>query len=86
MSVGFSRPSNPAALPGQVVWTLRHGTCTVEARTRMTPLGPELRAYVTSREMGELTLLWSQIPRDGSEVGELGDVHRGMYEAKGYRR
>lgn len=78
MSVGFSRPANPLAIPEHHLWTLRKDGNTIEARTRMTPLGPELRIY----EGGEL--LWSQVPRDGRELGELADRERQDYEARGY--
>jgi hypothetical protein len=85
VSVGFSRPQRPVALPEHVLWTLQRAGRVVESRTRMTPLGPELRVYVSSRETGELELLWSQVPRDGREVGELADQERKDHERRGYR-
>ena len=78
MRVGFSKQPNPVALPEHFLWTLQKGARVVEARTRMTPIGPELRIY----HNGEL--LWSQVPRDGREVGELAEQERRDYEARGY--
>ena len=65
MSIAFSKPRNPAAIPEHTLWTLRKDVRRVEARTRMTPIGPELRICVD----GEL--LWSQVLPDGLAVGEL---------------
>jgi hypothetical protein len=57
MSVGFSKPRNPAAIPEHVLWSLRKGERTAEARARMVPLGPELRIYVSRQDAGALHLL-----------------------------
>jgi hypothetical protein len=79
MSVGFSKQKNPAAVPEHHLWTLRKPDGrTVEARTRMTPLGPELRIYYKG------DFLRSQIPRDGRAVGELADHAERDWRARGW--
>lgn len=76
MNVGVSRPRDPRATPEHVLWALRKMGRTLEARTRMTPLGPELSLFVD----GEL--LWSLVLRDGRDVGELFEEGRRVLEAK----
>lgn len=78
MAIGFSTRVKPLAIPEHHLWTLHKDGHTVEARTRMTPLGPELRIY----EGGEL--LWSQVHRDGRAVGDLADAEHADYLARGY--
>lgn len=78
MSVTFSKPRNPAAIPEHTLWTLRKDVRRVEARTRMTPVGPELRICVD----GEL--LWSQVLPDGRAVGELAAEQRRALEGRGW--
>jgi hypothetical protein len=59
-----------------------------EARTRMVPIGlgrPELRFYVSSRETGELMLLWSQVFTDGRQVGEFAEAKEKEFVAMGWR-
>jgi len=84
MSVRVSPRARPCAMPEHVLWTLVKNHRTVEARTTMTPPGPELRIYASSPATGRLMLLWSQVPSDGREVGELAETHRALYLAKGY--
>ena len=53
----------------------------------MVPIGdgrPELRFYVSSRETGELELLWSQVFTDGRQVGDLAAEKKKEFEAKGW--
>lgn len=57
MSVGFAKPRNPDHLPEHVLWQLTKANRITEARSRMTPLGPELRVFVDDE------LLWSQVFR-----------------------
>jgi hypothetical protein len=78
MSVGFSKRPDHRAIPEHPLWTLQKGKRTAEARTRMTPLGPELRIYYN----GEL--LRSEIPRDGREVGALAEEARQAWIARGW--
>lgn len=78
MSVGFSRARNPRAIPEYHLWRLKKGARVAEARTRMTPLGPELLIYVG----GEL--VWSQVLRDGRDVGALSDERRQAFLGRGW--
>ncbi len=81
------RPAKPAALPECLLWTLTKDGHSAEARTRMIPIGlgrPELRFYVSSRETGEMMLLWSQVFENERQVGELAEVKKKEYEAKGW--
>ena len=45
MSIGFAKPRNPEHIPEHSLWVLRKNGKTAEARTRMVPVGPELRIY-----------------------------------------
>jgi len=75
-------------IPEHHLWTLTKDGRRAEARTRMVPIGlgrRELRFYVSSRETGELELLWSQVLVDGREVGELSEAKKKEFEAKGWR-
>lgn len=78
MSIAFSKPVDPRALPEHTLWRMTKGTRVVEARTRMVPLGPELRIWLD----GEL--LWSQVLRDGRDVGDLAAETRAAWCAKGW--
>jgi hypothetical protein len=86
MSISFSKPRRPSAIPEHSLWRLektvhvlkRQQTRFAEARTRMTPLGPEIRIYVD----GEL--LWSQVLRDGRDVGASSEEKRGDFLALGW--
>jgi hypothetical protein len=60
------------------LWRLHKDGRTVEARTRMVELGAELRIYSN----GEL--LWSQVPRDGRDVGAIAERERSDYVSRGY--
>jgi hypothetical protein len=54
----------------------------------MVPIGlgrPELRFYVSSRETGELMLLWSQVFTDGRQVGEFAEAKEKEFVAMGWR-
>jgi hypothetical protein len=82
VTVGFSKPRDPRAIPEHTLWTLQKGDRRAEARTRMTPGGPELRFYVT-RTDGTFDLLWSQI-LDGREVARLSEEKRAEFEALGW--
>lgn len=70
------RAHDPRTIPERSLWTLVGHGRTVEARTRIVPLGPELRVYVD----GEL--LWSQVIRDGSLEALSADT-RAHWAAKG---
>lgn len=89
MTVRFSRPRDPRAIPEHVLWTLTKGMRTAEARTRMVPGGPELRVYVSRLETGLLDLHWSQVFRDqdggGVALGERAEQTRRDFEARGWR-
>ncbi len=81
------RPANPAALPEHHLWSLTKDGHSAEARTVMVPIGlgrPELRFYVSSRETGEMMLLWSHVFEDERQVGELAEAKKKEYEAKGW--
>lgn len=88
MSVAFSRRVDPRAIPEHVLWTLTKDDRRAEARTRMVPLGPELRVYVTHRTTGAYELLWSQVftPQQGggAALGALADTTRQDFEARGW--
>lgn len=78
MSIAFSKPRQPEAIPEHSLWTLTKDTRT-EAHVRMTPGGIELRFYVH----GEL--IWSQLFRDGRELGALAEQKQAEFEALGWR-
>ena len=62
--------SDPREIPEHHLWTLTKDGRRAEARTRMVPIGlgrPELTFYVSSRETGEMTLLWSQVFEDARQ-------------------
>lgn len=86
MAIAFSKPRRPSAIPEHDLWRLTKRvaiptgdiTRVAEARTRMVPIGPELRIYVD----GEL--LWSQVLRDGRAVGDLSEEKRRDFTALGW--
>ncbi len=88
MSVAFSRPADPRAIPEHVLWTLTKGVRLAEARTRMVPLGPELRMYVTPPNGGALELLWSIVftPQQGggAALGSAAEDTRRDFEGTGW--
>ena len=74
-------------IPEHHLWTLTKDGRRAEARTRMVPIGlgrPELVFYVSSRETGELMLLWSQVFEDGRQLGELAEAKKREFEAMGW--
>ena len=74
-------------IPEHHLWTLTKDGRRAEARTCMVPIGlgrPELRFYVSSRETGEMMLLWSQVFEDGRQVGELAEAEKREFEAMGW--
>ncbi len=74
-------------IPEHHLWTLTKDGRRVEARTRMVPIGlgrPELTFYVSSRETGEMTLLWSQVFEDARQLSELADAKKREFEAMGW--
>ena len=71
-----------------IIYASYFGIPRAEARTRMVPIGlgrPELTFYVSSRETGEMMLLWSQVFEDERQVGELAETKKKEFEAKGWR-
>ncbi|MDP1570377.1 MAG: hypothetical protein Q8L86_10260 [Vicinamibacterales bacterium] len=89
MAVGFSKPRDTRAIPEHVLWTLTKGGRTAEARTRMVPLGPELRVYVSHLETGALELLWSEVFRvqdgGGAALRDLAEQTQRDFEARGWK-
>lgn len=85
MTVGFAKPRDPEKIPEHVLWTLYKGDRIAQARTRMTPLGPELR-FMLRRVGDDDDLLWSQVFKDGdgANVGELADQKRREFEDRGW--
>jgi len=82
------RPADPREIPEHHLWTLTKDGHRAEARTRMVPIGlgrPELTFYVSSRETGEMMLLWSQVFEDERQVGELAEAKKKEFEAKNWR-
>lgn len=88
METPFSRPRDPRKIPEHILWTLTRAREVAEARTRMVPLGPELRIYVSSQGTGKLELLWSRVfgPQDGggAALGELASQKRDGFYAQGW--
>lgn len=78
MSIAFSKPRQPEAIPEHSLWTVTKGTRTAEARVRMTPGGIELRFYVHEE------LIWSQLFQDGRELGELAEQKKAEFQAMGW--
>jgi len=81
------RPSDPREIPEHHLWTLTKDGQRAEARTRMVPIGlgrPELTFYLSSRETGEMMLLWSQVFEDERQVAELAEAKKTEFEAKGW--
>jgi hypothetical protein len=79
------RPADPREIPEHELWTLTKDGRKSVARTRMVPIGlgrPELRILCSSRETGEMMLLWSQVFEDGRQLGELAEAKRKEFEAK----
>ena len=77
MSVGFTKVVPVPSIPERLVWTLHKGGRCAEARTRITPLGPELRVYVAG------DLRWWQVIRDGSLTTQA-EERRQAFIAKGW--
>jgi hypothetical protein len=83
------RPADPREIREHHLWTLTKDGHRAEARTGLVPIGlgrPALRFYVSSRETGEMMLLWSQVFEDGRQVGELAEAKKKEFEAKGWRK
>ena len=79
--------AKPNHLPEHHLWTLTKDGQRAEVRTRMVPFGlgqPELTFYFSSRETGEMMLLWSQVFEDERQVAELAEAKKTDFEAKGW--
>src|SRR5687767_12980038 len=90
MSVGIVPAADPRKLPEHVLWTLMKDGRIAEARTRMTPLGPELRFMMRrgGKTEGPEDLLWSMIFQahdgGGRALGEAAQAKKLEFLALGW--
>jgi hypothetical protein len=60
-----------------VLWTLRKGEKTANARTRMVPAGPELRNLL------QRLIPRSEVVRDGRNVGDVAEAAKAEWLGRG---
>lgn len=72
-----------------VVWTLRKGPRTAEARTRAASSAggsgqPELCIYTATHERATLDLMWSQVMKDHRAARAMAEEKKKEFEAEGF--